>query len=111
MSPQTGLDTQAEVLTLGHTYVIGPNMVNSLRASVTRIAATDPIANVPGDNAVGINMFSNSPSYLYITTTGGFTLGSTGFGVRDYLTTFGLNDDFSVVHGAHQFKFGGVCAS
>jgi len=103
----TGLDTQAEVLTLGHTYVLGPNMVNSLRLSVTRIADTEPTGNVPGDNSVGINMFSNSPNYLYISTNGGFSLGSTTFGVRQYLTTLGLNDDFSLVHGSHQFKFGG----
>ena len=103
-----GLDGQDESFTLGHTYVIGPNMVNSLRASVTRIAVTEPNPNVPGDNAVGINMFTYVPNFLYITTAGGFTLGSTGLGVRYYLTTFGLNDDFSLVHGAHQFKFGGA---
>ena len=33
----TGLDAQAQEFTLGDTYVIGPNMVNSLRASATRI--------------------------------------------------------------------------
>ena len=53
-------------------------------------------------------MYSNAPNFLYISTVGGFSLGSTGFGARGYSTTFGLNDDFSLVHGSHQFKFGGA---
>jgi hypothetical protein len=103
----TGLVGQAQAYTFGHTYVISSTMVNSLRASLNRIADTNPNPVVPGVNAVGINMYTNSPNLLYMQTTGGFSLGNTSNGVRQYLTTFGINDDFSLVHGSHQFKFGG----
>ncbi len=102
-----GFDDRSQSLALGHTYVLSANMVNSLRASVNRIAALKPGADMFGAPDVGINMFSYLPNYLQMVVTGNFTLGSTTKYAFDYQTSFGANDDFSIVHGSHLFAFGG----
>jgi len=102
-----GFDDRSQSLALGHTYVLSPTMVNSFRASVNRIAAVKPGADMFGAPDVGINMFSYLPNYLQMVVTGNFTLGSTTKNAFDYQTSYGANDDFSIVHGAHLFAFGG----
>ena len=102
-----GFDDRAQSLALGHTYVLSATMVNSLRASVNRIAALKPGADMFGAPDVGINMYSYLPNYLQMVVTGNFTLGSTTKYAFDYQTSFGANDDFSIVHGSHLFAFGG----
>ncbi|PWU04487.1 MAG: hypothetical protein C5B51_16690 [Terriglobia bacterium] len=102
-----GFDDQAQSGTIGDTYLFGPNMVNSLRLSVNRIASLKPGARMFGAPDVGINMFSYLPFYLSLSVTGGFTLGSTTKHAFAYTTNFGANDDFSIIHGSHLFAFGG----
>jgi Carboxypeptidase regulatory-like domain/TonB dependent receptor len=102
-----GFDDRSQSLVLGHTYVLSASMVNSLRASVNRIAALKPGADMFGAPDVKINMYSYLPNYLQMVVTGNFTLGSTTKYAFDYQTSFGANDDFSIVHGSHLFAFGG----
>jgi carboxypeptidase family protein/TonB-dependent receptor-like protein len=102
-----GFDDQAQSLALGHTYVFNANMVNSLRASVNRIASLKLGANMFGAPDVGIDMFSYLPNYLQMVVTGQFTLGGTTKYAFAYQTSFGANDDFSIVHGSHLYAFGG----
>ena len=102
-----GFDDRAQSFVLGDTYVLSATMVNSLRASVNRVASLKPGADMFGANDVGINMFTYLPNYLQMVVTGNFTLGSTTKDAFDYQTSLGLNDDFSIVHGSHTFAFGG----
>jgi hypothetical protein len=114
-----GFDDRAQSLALGDTYIFSANMVNSLRASVNRIASLKLGANMFGAPDVGIgcagrpapcsnsNYFSYLPNYLQAVVTGNFTLGGTTKYAFDYETSFGVNDDFSIVHGSHLFAFGG----
>jgi hypothetical protein len=114
-----GFDDRAQSLALGDTYILSANMVNSLRASVNRIASLKLGANMFGAPEVGIgcalrsapcsnsNYFSYLPNYLQMVVTGNFTLGGTTKYAFDYETSFGVNDDFSIVHGSHLFAFGG----
>jgi hypothetical protein len=114
-----GFDDQAQSLALGQTYVFNASMVNSLRASVNRVASLKLGANMFGAPEVGIgcagaaapctnsNYFSYLPNYLQMVVTGNFTLGGTTKYAFDYETSYGVNDDFSIVHGSHLFAFGG----
>ena len=104
-----GFNDQSQSFALGDTYIVNSNMVNSLRASVNRIASLKPGANMFGAPDVGIHMFSYLPNYLQTVVTGEFTLGSTtkdAFAcVRPAYRRTTLT--FSIVHGAHLFAFGG----
>ena len=102
-----GFDDRAQSLALGETFVINAAMANSVRASVNRIASRKPGADMFGATDVGINMHSYLPNYLQMVVTGNFVLGGTTKYAFDYQTSFGANDDFSIVHGSHLFAFGG----
>ena len=83
--------------------------MNSLRLYLNRISAIIPGAKMFGPQDVGINAFTYQPNYLTIPVNGAFSLGS-GWPSENsfaYTTAFGVNDDFRMVHGAHQFAFGG----
>lgn len=97
---------RGEAFALGHTYILDPSKVNSFRAYLDRIAdTTDPVYLPFGPQQVGIHMFTYTPNDVDIIATPDFTLSGvprTGY----YITEFGGNDDFSLVHGSHQFVFG-----
>jgi hypothetical protein len=103
-----GADDQSHSLTLGQTYLFGPNVVNSFRLAANRVRGVHPGAKMFGAQDVGIKAFTYTPTYLTIPVTGGFSLGSGIFAENSqvYGTTYGLNDDVSIVRGAHQFAVG-----
>jgi len=105
-----GANDQAHSLTIGDTYLIGPNVVNSLRLSGNRVRALKSGASIFGANDVGINAYTYTPKYMTLPVSGAFSLtGSGSFSANSfaYTTTFGANDDVSVVKGNHQFGLGG----
>ncbi len=104
-----GNNNQYNGFTLGDTYLVSPTKVNSVRLYLNRISAIDPGADMFGPEDVGIHAFTYQPNYLTIPVNGAFSLGSGNFSENNftYDTAFGINDDFRVVHGSHQFAFGG----
>ena len=104
-----GSDDQSHSLTIGDTYIVSPNVVNSFRVSGNRVRALKPGASMFGPNDVGINASTYQPHYLTIPVSGAFSLGSGNFTENSfaYTTTYGANDDVSILRGAHQFAFGG----
>ena len=90
-------------------YLINPNVVNSTRVYFNRIAANLPGAKMFGPQDVGINSYTYQPNYLTARVVGAFTLGGGQFSENSfaYTTDFGLNEDFSISHGSHLFRFGG----
>jgi hypothetical protein len=98
----------AQSATIGDTYLISPTMVNAFRVSLNRIGAFhgDPPFFSPSD--VGINAYTNVPGQLWMFVDGAFNLGN-GLSVNEpiHFTYLGANDDFSWIHGGHQFSFGG----
>ena len=60
-----------------------------------------------GPTDVGIDAFTYLPKTMQLAITGGPTIGS---GISEYVwnahTFVTANDDFSLIHGAHQFSFG-----
>jgi hypothetical protein len=105
-----GASDQAHSLTLGQTYLFGPNVVNSFRLSGNRVRGFHPGAQMFGSQDVGINAFTYTPRYTTIPVTGGFSLGSGIFAENSqvYGTMYGANDDISIVKGSHQIAAGAV---
>src|SRR3989441_4883112 len=104
-----GSDDQSHSLTIGDTYIVSPNVVNSFRVSGNRVRALKPGASMFGPNDVGINASTYQPHYLTIPVSGAFSLGSGNFTENSfaYTTTYDANDEVSILRGAHQFAFGG----
>ena len=104
-----GNDDLATATTLGHTYLINPNVVNSTRLFVNRISASLPGANMFGAPSVGINAYTYQPNYMTARVVGAFTLGGGQFSENSFAhtTDFGLNEDLSINHGSHLFRAGG----
>jgi len=115
-----GFNDRAQSFALGDTYVISANKVNSFRASLNRVASRKLGANMFGAYDVGIgcpppaalpctnsNFYTYVPTYLQAIVGGFFTIGGTTKHAFDYQYSFGANDDFSIVHGAHTIAFGG----
>ena len=105
----TGADDQFQAVTIGDTFLLNANTVNSVRVYLNRVRAIIPGAKMFGPQDVGINAYTYQPNYLTMPVTGGFSLGSGNFSENNftYTTAFGVNDDFNIVHGSHQFAFGG----
>jgi len=106
-----GADNLNQSLTLGDTFLVGPNTVQAFRFAYNRAAA----------HRIGSQFFSYCDMGIKIdctyaktrtgvlTVTGGFAFGN-GSTVDDnrYKTySYQFNDDVSIVHGDHQFSFGG----
>jgi len=97
----------AQSAAVGHTWLISGTKVNSLRLSINRIYMLHDGARYFGPADVGIDAFTYLPKVMTLAITGGPSIGS---GVAEKVWnahTFGtVNDDFSLIHGAHQFSFG-----
>ena len=103
-----GRDNLGQTFTLGDTYLIGADKVNSFRAVVNRTGIHRTNAPFLSPNDVGINVFDYVPKDLILSVSGGFSIGS-GIEIesRYATTTYELGDDVSWVRGSHQFAFGG----
>jgi hypothetical protein len=110
-----GMDNQFDGFALGDTYLLSANKVNALRLYLNRISTVDPPINIPAcgsacPKALGINAYSYTPNYVpMVPVTGTFTLGMAAGSEYAFLcsTAFAANDAFRIVHGSHQFAFGG----
>ena len=102
-----GIDNLAQAFTIGNTYLVSANMVQSFRLAANRIAVHRYGLPFFGYQDVGIKMYEYVPHYLQIPVTGGFTLGS-GSGGDTFVNTanFQAVDDVSLVRGNHQFAWG-----
>lgn len=109
LTANPSLNDQAQSFTLGHTYTISSNLVNSLRISgtrnfITRATASDLIN--PTD--VGINVSSPVKNYLYMNVSGAFTA-SCGVCESTDITTNSVNlvEDLFWTKGKNHWSFGG----
>ena len=104
-----GSDDRAHNLTVGHTWVINSKMVNSFRVLGNDIYANKPGPKFFGAPDVGINAYTYVPGYIRLIVNNAFSLGSGSFNSNTYtkVQNAGINDDFTVVKGSHQFGFGG----
>src|SRR5213594_1724863 len=97
-----GIDNLAQAFTVGNTYLLSANMVQSFRLAANRIAVHRFGPPFFGYEDVGINMYSYVPHYMQINVTGGFQLGS-GSGGDTFVNTAGFQavEDISLARGNH----------
>jgi len=103
------IDAFSQAFTIGSTYLISSNVVNSLRLTANRIAAGKfealdlPKAGL-GFAELGIKAFSYEPYFVPVNVTGGFAVTTSAGPAR--IAVFGVNDDVSVIRGNHEMVFG-----
>jgi hypothetical protein len=101
-------DDLSQSLTLGDTYLFSGTRVNAFRASLGRVGADHEASDFFGPTDLGINAYSNLPHEMLLTVPGAFSLGASLFAHEPIAFTFlEGNDDFSWIHGSHQFAIGG----
>ncbi|MEO6803003.1 MAG: TonB-dependent receptor, partial [Granulicella sp.] len=107
---QVGQLNQDQALTIGHTYVITPNIVNSLRITGDRTLGLRFLAPFFDPASVGINAYANPglKGFMGLSVTNGFSLGQGGNNPGYFNTVkYQLGDDVTVVRGNHSMAFGG----
>src|SRR5262245_37464110 len=103
------IDAFSQAFTIGSTYLISSNVVNSLRLTANRIAAGKyealdlPKAGL-GFADIGVRAFSYEPYFVPVNVTGGFAVTTSAGPAR--IAVFGVNDDISVIRGNHEMVFG-----
>lgn len=108
-STQGGLNDLAQSATIGHTYLISPNVVNSFRLAFNRVGVHRTNDDYFSGCDIGVEMYCYIPHQTVVTVTGGPSIGiATAIAASFIPTTYTLADDVSWIHGAHQFAFGGT---
>jgi hypothetical protein len=110
----TGLDQLGQSFALGHTYVLTPNVVNSLRVAFDRTASGN-IENPSFDfcDAGLINYWCGAQNHELggVIISGGFTAGGGAGGSQGKayfnVNSGAVNDDVNWVKGNHQIAIGG----
>jgi hypothetical protein len=107
-----GYDNDSHALTVGSTYLVGPNTVNSFRLAGGLTHVTRVGAEFFGPSDIGVNAYSYIPKYMSVTVGTGATGFSVGCGTCTYSVfnnyNVQVNDDISIQRGDHQIVFGGV---
>lgn len=102
------LSDQEQSGTLGHTYSISSNLVNSFHLAGTRsFINRGQVSNLITPKTVGINVSTPVPNYIYMAVSGDFTL-SCGTCETYQVTTNTENvvDDLFWTRGKHHYGFG-----
>ena len=99
----------SQMITLGDTYLFGANVVNAIRLSHDRFSARKVDGRFFSFPDLGVKTFSYEPDKMFLSVTGGFSLGTAGGPSKT--TLYGIDDDVSVLHGSHQMAFGAHAAA
>jgi hypothetical protein len=100
-----GIDALTQAFSLGDTYLVSANVVNSFRLTANRWVGGRTGVEYAGWPEMGVKMFSYQPKRLAGTVTGGWNISPGGVGSAK-MALFGGNDDLSVIHGNHQLAIG-----
>ena len=104
-----GNEERAQGFTLGETYILGNNLVNSAHATVTRRRDNrGPAANGINSGTLGISMYDMTPVGMQLSVTNKWNMYcGTCSAAHFNVNTLALADDLNWVHGKHQISFGG----
>lgn len=106
---QVGQLNQVHALTLGHTYIISPALVNSLRITASRTLGLRFLAPFFDPQSVGVNAYTKPglEGFIGISITNGFALGQGGNNPGYFNTVkYQVGDDVSLTRGTHSLAFG-----
>jgi carboxypeptidase family protein len=102
----TGPNGMANAFTIGSTYLISANVVNSVRLTANRTATLNETAEFYAWSDYGSTVVSPYPKRSLMSITGGFSVGSATQGGPATSNLLGGNDDVSWALGVHQIAFG-----
>jgi hypothetical protein len=102
----TGPNGMANAFTIGSTYLISSNVVNSLRLTANRTATLNETGEFYAWSDYGSTIVSPYPKRSTMSITGGFNVGSAAQGGPAVSNLIGGNDDVSWALGVHQVAFG-----
>ena len=99
---------RSQSLTLGETYSISPNTVNSFHATFSRMRNNRlPSGEQLDPSILGINSFTAVPHDIRIDVSNYFSVGCGNCAPGHFNTnTFQASDDIDMIHGRHQLSFG-----
>ena len=104
----SGADDLVNSGVFGHTFVIGPNMVNSFRATYNREGITKTQVPLFDGSTLGINMHTLVPGHIIVSASGAISGPSVfSYAAKDPTDDHQIADDLSFIKGNHQFAFGG----
>jgi hypothetical protein len=109
ITTQAGNVERVQGLTLGETYIITPNMVNSFHATATRrVDNRGPAGTGISPATIGLDMYTAVPIGLEITLTNKWSSYCGTCAVAHFNDNiFSFADDVNWVRGRHQIGFGG----
>ena len=96
-------------LTLGHTYILSPSVVNSFRIGANRVDAPKLADNYGSWQSYGVNAVNFGLNNPQLSVTGnGFAIGGGNdiLGLANTGPNYNITDDVSWLKGTHQFGFG-----
>ena len=110
VTTQPGLQDTVQTLTLGETYSVSSNFVNTFHASgTTRDILRGAAAQGINPATLDINMYSAAPIELQVNVSNKWSIYcSTCAHASFNVNTFAFTDDVNWVHGKHQVQFGGA---
>ncbi|MDR3414275.1 MAG: carboxypeptidase-like regulatory domain-containing protein [Formivibrio sp.] len=109
ITTSAGNSERAQSLTLGETYIMSKNLVNSAHATVMR-RRDDRGPNAGGINSssVGVNIYDMTTIGMQLTVTNKWSMYcGTCSAAKFNVNTLALADDVNWSHGKHQIAFGG----
>jgi hypothetical protein len=109
LTTTAGNSERAQSFTLGETYLVSKNLVNSAHATVMRRRDNrGPNAGGINSSNVGINIYDMTTVGMQLTVTNKWSMYcGTCSAAHFNVNTLALADDLNWVHGKHQLAFGG----
>jgi hypothetical protein len=102
-----GLDDLAQAATVGDTYLINTNTVNTFRVAFNRVAVARFNNDYFSGCDVGVKVYCYVPHQTVLTVTGGPNVGvGTAISATFVPTYFTVSEDLSLIRGSHQFAVG-----
>lgn len=108
VTSSSGNSERAQALSIGHTFVINPNTLNSIHAGFTRRRDNrQPEAQGINGPALGSNIYSKASNSLRLSVSGNFNVSCSSCSPGKFNdNTFQVSDDLTMTRGRHQLDFG-----